>query len=182
MIRAFVAIPLPNAARDALETVQEAVPCGRQVAPENFHITLAYLDKQTPQVLERVHEVLAQIRMPVITISVHGLGIFGDRDPRLVYAGIETDSALERLRDKVRRAAMRGDVELPRARFRPHVTLARFKGRMSPRNRAQLDALLAEHVTTPQLSFEADRFVMYQSTRHQAGATHDPMVEYMLAG
>ena len=61
MIRSFIALPLPEAVRDALSDLQDDLQVGRPVPHENFHITIAYLDKQTPQTLERVHEVLDQI-------------------------------------------------------------------------------------------------------------------------
>jgi 2'-5' RNA ligase len=55
MIRAFLAIPVPKPARDALAVQQQMIPTGRLTNPDSFHITLAYLDKQTPLMLERVH-------------------------------------------------------------------------------------------------------------------------------
>jgi 2'-5' RNA ligase len=127
-----------------------------------------------------IHEVLEQIQIAPFTVATSGLGVLGDRDPRLVWAGIETNEALERLREKVRRAAARSGVDLPRERFRPHVTLARFKGRMADRDRSQLDASLSSGVSLTRVTFDVDRFVMYRSTRHQTGATYDPMVEYLL--
>ena len=43
MIRAFIAIPLPDEICDALEDVQMDLTVGRRTSPETFHITLAYL-------------------------------------------------------------------------------------------------------------------------------------------
>ena len=42
-MRSFVAIDLPEAAREALERLQDDLPVGRPLAPETFHLTLAFL-------------------------------------------------------------------------------------------------------------------------------------------
>lgn len=180
MIRSFISIPLPPAIRDALEDIQADLDVGRLTAPETFHITLAYLDKQTPQMLERMDEVLQQIDLPAFPVHIKGVGLFGGKAPRALWAGVETDMALSTLRERVRRAVSRSGVDLPRERFRAHVTLARFKGRFMPRDETRVQRFLAHHAASTLPAFTADRFVLYRSTLHHSGAMHDPLVDYPL--
>lgn len=180
MIRAFIALPLPDDVRDALEDVQADLDVGRPTAPENFHITLAYLDKQNDRTLEHIHDVLSQVSHARFDVVLHGIGVFGGRDPRVVWAGVEPERQLENLRDRVRRAATRSGVELARERFRPHVTLARFRGRLKPRESQRLQAFLMRHGALRFEPFEAQAFVLYQSTLHSAGAIHEPITRYSL--
>lgn len=180
MIRAFVAVSLPEEAREALEDVQLGLQVGRLTAPQTFHITLAYLDKQSERTLEHVHEVLSQIRLPSFQLRISGLGLFGGRHPKVLWADIAPSDALDALREKTRRAAMRSGVELSRERFRPHVTLARFKPRLRPGEIGKIEGFLAEFGGLQGPVFDVTEFVLYRSTLHPAGAQHDPMVRYPL--
>ncbi|KMW58947.1 2'-5' RNA ligase [Candidatus Rhodobacter oscarellae] len=180
MIRAFVAIPLPEEARDQLEDAQIGLRVGRHVPSENFHITLAYLDKQTEQTLARVDEVLGQIDLPGFYVSIKGVDVFGGAKPRLLWAGVEPNDALSTLRERVRRAAMRSGVELSRERFRPHVTLARFKESRRGSEIANVQEFLTSQAGLCLPPFRATEFRLYRSTLHQNGATYDPLVSYGL--
>jgi len=182
LIRAFIALPLPEIARDALEDLQSELPVGRHMSPDTFHITLAYLDKQTERTLERIHEVLGQIALPPIPITLKGVDVFGGKSPKLLWAGIASSDELAVLREKVRRASERSGVTLSRERFRPHVTLARFKNNLRDGEVAKIGSFLAAHADFEMQPFVADHFVMFQSTRHQTGATHEPIVDYPLQG
>ena len=181
MIRSFIALPLPEGVRDALTDLQDDLQVGRLVAHENFHITLAYLDKQTPQTLERVHEILEQMRIAPFEVALRGVDVFGGRAPRVVWSGVAPSEPLTHLRDKVRRAAMRGGVELARETFRPHVTLSRIKGRLGLRDHARIETFLSAHSGFQAGPFEAEEIVLYRSTLHQSGAIYDPMTRYPLA-
>lgn len=180
MIRAFVAVSLPEDAREDLEAVQLELDVGRLTAPETFHVTLAYLDKQSERTLERIHEVLAQIKLTAFRLRISRLDLFGGRQPKVLWAGLEASPELEQLRDKTRRAALRSGVSLARERFRPHVTLARFKPRLRPGEIAKIEAFLAKHGALDGPSFPVEEFVLYRSTLHPTGAQHDPLVRYAL--
>ena len=49
------------------------------------------------------------------------------RQPAVLWAGVAPQPGLGVLRDRVRGAVRRAGVDLPRERFRPHVTLARLR-------------------------------------------------------
>lgn len=125
-MRAFVALALPEEVRDALEEVQAGLRYGRHVPSENMHVTLAFLDDQPETRLEALHEALSEIAMPAPELRITGLDAFGGRRPRLIFAALDKTKPLVDLRAAVHTCVRRAGIDLPRERFRPHITLARL--------------------------------------------------------
>ncbi len=182
-MRAFVGLTLPDDALDALERLQEEIPVGRIVPAENLHLTLAFLDEQPEVALQALHQELAQIEAGRLTLDFKGLDLFGGGKPRILFAAVELAPPLSRLRDQVRAAAERAEIDLPRARFRPHITLARF-GRDMPEHQARrLGAFLQAHGDFSVSDVLVDRMALYGSTLTPDGARYDILADYpMQAG
>lgn len=178
-MRSFLAIPVPEEQAEALLDVQHALEVGRPVPPENWHVTLAFLGNQTEDVLEHLHDRLADLEAPAFDMRIAGVDIFGGRKPSLLYAGVTRSNALRHLRKKVRQAVRRADIDLPRERFRPHVTLARF-----PRSRSvdtgRLAAFLGAWGGFRAGPFAVERFCLYGSTLTPEGPVYDVLAEYPL--
>ncbi|MEO0761285.1 MAG: RNA 2',3'-cyclic phosphodiesterase, partial [Pseudomonadota bacterium] len=126
MIRAFVALPLPDRVAWALEGAQAGLPVGRAVPVENFHVTLVFLGELPGTVLEDVHDALSGVRAPAFSIAIDGVGLFGGATPSSLHARVTGDPGLAHLQAKVEQAARRAGVSVKAGRFVPHVTLARF--------------------------------------------------------
>ncbi|WP_291727727.1 RNA 2',3'-cyclic phosphodiesterase [Leisingera sp. F5] len=180
-MRAFAGLPLPDAALGALERVQEELTVGRQVPAENMHLTLAFLDDQPEQVLQALHQELAGIRAPVLTLSIQGLEVFGGKQPRVLAAAVQKTPELSRLRNQVRSACQAAGIALARERFRPHVTLARFPRHLQPGQLEKIAGFL-QQAAVVRLQAEADCFALYQSTLAPEGARYDVLAEYPLEG
>ncbi|WP_264212708.1 RNA 2',3'-cyclic phosphodiesterase [Leisingera thetidis] len=180
-MRAFVGLPLPDAALDALERVQEGLAAGRQVPPENLHLTLAFLDDQPEPVLETLHQELAGIRAPALELHFTGLETFGGKLPRLLAAAVRKTPELSHLRHRVRSACRSAGIELARERFRPHVTLARFPRHLEAGQVEKIARFLAAAAGF-RLDAEADCFALYQSTLAPEGARYDLLAGYPLEG
>jgi len=179
-MRIFVALPLPEEAIHALEHLQEALDLGRPVAAENLHVTLAFLGDQDLPTATAVDAELSEITAPALTLDLSGLDVVSSRQPRLVHAAVSPDPALKALREKVRVAARRAGVDLPRERFRPHVTLARFP-RDLPRHRLdRLGRFLEGHGDFRLPGLEITQFVLYRSHLSNEGADYEPLAEYPL--
>ncbi len=129
MIRAFAAIPLPEAVTDLLEEAQDDLPAGRPILPENMHLTLVFLGDLRPPDLDEVHRAFEAVRVPDFNVAIRGLGAFGARAPRSVHAVVADEPALRHLQAKLAQAARGAGVEVPARRYVPHVTIARLKGR-----------------------------------------------------
>ncbi len=179
-MRAFVAIDLPDPVRAALESVQDRIPAGRPTDPETFHLTLAFLDEQPVAVLEELHSALEGISAPTFPLQMQGLGTFGTKSPKVVWAGVQKGPDLAALRDKVRSAARTAGIELPRERFKPHVTLARFGDRIDADELEKLRVFLERFQQYPAPAFEVTEFVLFRSILGKGGAVHEPLAEYPL--
>ncbi|AHD01643.1 RNA 2',3'-cyclic phosphodiesterase [Leisingera methylohalidivorans] len=180
-MRAFAGLPLPDAALIALERVQEELTAGRPVPAENMHLTLAFLDDQPEQMLQALHQELAGIRAPVLSLRFQELEVFGGRQPRVLAAAVQKTPELSRLRDRVRSACQAAGIGLARERFRPHVTLVRFPRHLQPGQLEKIAGFL-QAAAGFRLQAEAGCFALYQSTLAPEGARYDVLAEYPLEG
>ena len=177
-MRLFVGLPLPEAALEVLEEVQAGLDTGRPVVLENLHLTLAFLDDQPEIVAEAVHHALAALGLPGLAIRFVGVEAKGRGRVKLVWARAEGPPELARLRDAVRGAVRAAGVDLPRERFRPHVTLARFGA--GGADAARLAPWLAEVAGLTAGPYPLDRFCLYRSTLTPEGPIYDVLAEYDL--
>ena len=180
MIRAFVGIPLPAAATETLEAAQAAIPAGRIVPRENFHLTIAFLGEQPRPVLEDAHHALDRVRVPGFSLRIEGLGVFGGARPRVLFAEVAPEPGLAQLRRKVLRAVHEAGIELGRERFHPHVTLARFGDGLRGEDAAEMQAFVARRIGVRAGPFAVESFALYRSHLGRAGPTYEVMAEYPL--
>jgi len=179
-IRSFIAIPVPDAQAGALYKVQHALEVGRPVDPENWHVTLAFLGKQPDASLEELHERLSELAAPAFEMRIAGTDILGGRAPRVLYAGAERSDALVHLRKKVRAAARRAGVDLPRERFRPHVTLARFPKGLTMLETQRIAGVLEAYGDLDAGTVAVEHFTLYRSRTGPGGPVYEPLAEYPL--
>lgn len=180
-MRAFVGLPLPEDLIEALGRVQAGLGVGRAVPPENLHLTLAFLDDQPETALAALDAELQAIAGPVPEVRIAGLDLVGGSDAvRLLMAAVAPDPALAALRKRVRGAARAAGIGLKRERFRPHVTLARFRRRQAPGEPVRIADFLAREGGFSWPGFAAGEFVLYRSTLTPEGALYDPLAVYTL--
>lgn len=178
-MRAFLAIPMPDPVRDALEAVQEAMPLGRPSDPEQLHVTLAFLGEQPDDLIESAHHALTTLRHPAFELQLRGLGTFGDRQPASLWAGIRDPAPLKSLRERLLPCLHGAGVVLERQRYRPHVTLARFN-RTQGADHERLARFLARWEGFPSPAFRVESFGLYKSTLLKSGAVHEELAAYPL--
>lgn len=180
MIRAFVAIPIPEALWPVLEAAQSGLQLGRIVDADAFHLTLAFLGNQTEPLLADVHDALSTISQTGFGLDLDGLGTFGDASPRVLFAAIKPNPALADLRRAVRSATREAGLELEHKRFHPHITLARFGKGLTGEAVPALHAHVARRMGLVRGSFSVAGFTLYESRLGRDGALYDPMAEYEL--
>lgn len=181
MIRAFIALSLPENLRSQLAVTQYLLPGGRPVAPECFHVTLAFLGEQPEDRLADVDAALSLISVPAFTLELGALGVFGGDKPRSVHAALASEPLLERLQAKVVRAVADCGVRLSHRRFTPHVTLRRYApGEGSAA--ALAHAIGAIPPTLPPPRFAVDHFSLMRSRLRPQGPAYDELARYPLRG
>ncbi|MFD1913087.1 RNA 2',3'-cyclic phosphodiesterase [Halodurantibacterium flavum] len=178
MIRAFVALDLPQVLRSRLAILSQMLPLPRREPEENYHLTLCFLGEVPEPLLEDVHYALEGMRAGAVDLRLSGVDSFGDDRPRLVYAGVAPDDALAALQKKVVTAVRRAGCELERRRFVPHVTLGRFAPEAAdlPRLRAAM-VQMAGFGTDP---VRIEELTLFQSHLGRGGAHYEPLARYPL--
>ena len=179
-MRIFLAIPLPDPVTAALQELQAALPAGRPVAPDNLHLTLAFLDEHPRDAITELHRPLAALQQQRFEITLSGLDTYGGKHPKLLFVRAESGDPLTQLRKSVCKAVRAAGISLPRETFRPHVTLARFARHTPPRTSRRLADFLTAHAGYCLPPFTVTRFCLYHSTLLPGGATHEVLADYPL--
>ncbi|WDI30485.1 RNA 2',3'-cyclic phosphodiesterase [Hyphococcus flavus] len=128
MHRLFVAIEIPEIVADALTVLQSGVDGARWRPTENFHLTLAFIGEADRHGFSNAVDALSTIDAPAFDLRLKGVGFFGDKQPRSLWAGIEPCPALDHLQAKTEQALRRAGCNIEKRKFKPHVTLAYLRG------------------------------------------------------
>ncbi|WP_298429248.1 RNA 2',3'-cyclic phosphodiesterase [uncultured Jannaschia sp.] len=178
-MRAFVGLPVPEAWIGPLCRAQSRILGGRKVDAEDLHLTLAFLDDQPEDRLEALHELLEARPASAVALRPLAYAVFGAGRARLMALDVAATPELTGLRDAVRTACRRAGIDLPRERFRPHVTLVRFPA-SAPGDPARLSgavAALGVPVVPPELAGAAS---LWSSTLTPEGPIYEPLATYPL--
>ena len=146
------------------------------VPPDRMHLTLLFFGSADAALEERIRGALAQpIRQAPFDLTFRGLGFFPERgSPRVLWLGIRDGLAeLRRIQKTLEHAA-----GAPRERegaFTPHLTLARFRDRLSRAKIAEITDIPASAGPS-----RIDRVTLYESHLSPAGATYLPLAEALL--
>ncbi len=182
MIRAFVAVPLPEEVVRELTGAQAGLPAGRPVAPENLHITVAFLGEHPEPLIEDVHYPLDTIRAPAFELTLDGLGLFGGDRPRSLHAEVTPEPMLTHLREKVLQAARGVGLRMDRTRFNPHVTLARFGKGLNGEDAEKIRSFTVRRMAFRAGPFAVEAFVLNRSTLGRKGPIYEELAAYPLSG
>ncbi|MEY4698218.1 MAG: 2,3-cyclic phosphodiesterase [Pseudomonadota bacterium] len=179
MIRAFLALDLPEAALTALRVQQFLLPLPRQVDPEQFHLTLVFLGEVPEPVLEAAHERFAALRMGRFSLRLQGLGLFGGARPRAAWAGVAPSEPLQRVQAKLHHAALAAGCPAESRRYHPHVTLGRFPP-PPPEGAMRLERAVAMGGGFVTPDWEVREVVLFQSHLSAKGPRYDALARYPL--
>jgi RNA 2',3'-cyclic 3'-phosphodiesterase len=128
MIRLFTAIEIPEQQRVRLGLLRGPLNGAKWVDPENMHITLRFAGDIDERAADAFADALADANVAPFQVTIAGVGAFGGRDTRVLWAGVEAGSELDALYRANERAARTAGLEPPPRGFKPHVTLARMRG------------------------------------------------------
>jgi 2'-5' RNA ligase len=131
-VRLFVALTPPplvqRAVWDAFAPLRARALPVKWVPPDGIHLTLKFLGEVTDGRLAELDGALsdAVAGARAIALVVRGAGAFPDaRRPRVFWAGVEPDPAIELLQDRVERVFAPLGFPTEARAFRPHLTLGR---------------------------------------------------------
>lgn len=176
-MRMFVAVPLPEELREQIALMQAGLENVRWVAPENLHLTLRFLGDLDGAEAADLDAALAGIAAPCFEIALGGITTFGNgRKVNALAIGVEAPEPLVRLQAKVEKAVQRAGQPAEGRKFRPHVTLARFKGAPGPK----LGVFLQRYGLFRSDPVAVDRFQLLSSKLTPNGPIYRIEAEYPL--
>ena len=163
-MRLFIGISPSDDMRRALAGTQESLARsginGAYLAPENLHMTLAFIGEY-PEA-EQVSGVMAQAAFDPFEIVYDHIGTFRES---IVWGGIESCGPLEELVQRLRRALAAAGIPFSDSAFVPHFTLVRH---------ADFSHGLPDVPVAP-VPMTVDQIVLFRSDRGENGMVYTPV-------
>ncbi len=176
-MRLFVALSLPDEVRARLAVLANGLPGARWVAPNNLHLSLRFLGELDGAEAADVDAALSRVQAPAFDMTLSGIGHFGEgRNLRALWVGVAPNPALMHLHDKVEKALVRTGLAPEGRKFKPHVTLARFKRNPG----ARLRDYLVDHGLLRLGPIPVRDFRLYSSFLSSQGALYRVEASYPL--
>jgi RNA 2',3'-cyclic 3'-phosphodiesterase len=175
-MRFFIGIPLANATAHDLGGVvkqlrfqaPEYADDLRWSAPESWHITLQFLGSTAPQQYECIRNQLRERRHPAFEIQLGALDTF-DR-AGVLFVDVRVTPQLLALQQSVTAGTAPCGFKPEDRPYRPHITLARRKGRTGGRELRNLKL----QTQSPKLpSFTAETLILYESIPTPGGSRYE---------
>jgi 2'-5' RNA ligase len=180
-IRSFVAIELPEEAREGLARLRKELERDEHkfvkwVDPRGVHLTLKFLgnipSKRVAEITEAIEEAVQGISP--FRLEISGLGAFpGLRQARVFWVGIggEVDK-LSKLQQNLDSAfAALGFAKVERS-FVPHLTLARIRQGASPLERKSFGELVGSAIFKDKYHIKVEAINLMRSQLTPAGAIY----------
>lgn len=168
MPRLFTGIELPEEIRDELGDLEQPLPGTRWINVDDLHLTLRFAGDVDRLTANEFAEYLAGIDVPAFPMRLSGLGTFGGREPRILWAGVEAAEHLDRLARANENAARHAGLDPAARKFKAHVTLARLKNSDPQR----LARFLQKHGGFRTEPFYVTHFTLFSSKPHTGGGPY----------
>ncbi len=192
MIRAFIAIPLPQSLLDEMAALQRQldhqVPrrSVRWTRTEGIHLTLKFLGNTLAEKLPDIEQALMEVARyaPTGDFAAQGLGCFPNpRRPRVIWIGVQEPTGwLEVLQDAIEEVMEAFGYSRERRGFTPHLTLGRVNRRASRNDVAQIGQVIAATEVGQLAQVPTDRFALIRSELKPTGAEYTELKSFPLRG
>jgi 2'-5' RNA ligase len=176
MMRLFVALALPDVIADGVLLLQGGVPGARWSEREQLHLTLRFIGEVDGRDAAAIDDALSTIREPRFMLELKGVGEFGGKNPRALWAAVRDETSVRHLQRKIESALQRIGLPAEERKFAPHITLARL--RAAPRDR--IVTFLAAQALYASPPFEVNTFILYSSRLTPNGSIYRPERAYAL--
>lgn len=179
MARLFVGLDIHESLIEDLAEARGSVENAHWQRDNQLHLTLAFIGDASRKMTREIEDALAAIRFDPFELSLNGVGMFGKpKLPKLLWAGVTDKAPLQHLHDKIASALGRIDVEIDRRKYKPHVTLARFRRGAEARVGDWLTC--NERLSTRSMTVE--NFVLFSSERTSDGSFYRAESEFNAYG
>ena len=176
MIRLFTAIEIPETVRVRLSLLQAGVPGACWTSTENLHLTLRFIGEVDEATANDIDEVLSNLHGQAFDLTLKGVGEFGGREARSLWAGVAPNPSLQRLAAKIESTLQRMGRPAEMRKFAAHVTLARLKD--TPL--AKVHEFLSANNLFDSGAFRVGAFTLFSSHQTAKGSLYRPERTYEL--
>jgi 2'-5' RNA ligase len=177
MLRLFVGLPLPDPVRARLEGLCTGLPGARWVGADAMHLTLRFIGEVDGGLADDIHDALTRVDAPAFPLTIAGVDCFDQAGKvHTLWAGVEKQPLLGHLRDKVESAVVRAGIAPVRRKFKPHITLARFRTGAPDRLGGYFQRF-SRFAVEP---FVVDRFALFRSHLGGEGPHYEILADYLL--
>lgn len=178
MIRLFVGIDPPAAVKQTLLLAMGGLAGARWQRQDQLHLTVRFIGEVDGHGARDIAAALASIGHPAITVALDGIGTFEARGkPDSLWVGITPEAAIRTLHNKVDQALARVGIAPDQRSFKPHITIARLRGRVRG-----LEVFMAGAGALRSAPFTIDSLCLYRSILSADGAVYDIVERYPLIG
>ena len=168
MPRLFTGLEIPPDVALNLSLIRGGLPGARWIDPENYHVTLRFIGDVEGHVADEVANALDRVHRPSFSLTLSGVGAFGQKKPHAVWAGVAPSHDLNALQAEIERICQRLGVPTDPRKFTPHVTLARLRN-SSPLEVAHYLSARGNFAAMP---FRVGRFVLMSSRDSVGGGPY----------
>jgi 2'-5' RNA ligase len=175
-MRLFVALSIPDSIASAMFLIQSGVPGAKWQTREQLHLTLRFIGEVDGRDANAIDDALAAISSDPFALSLKGVGEFGGKNPRALWAGVSDPEAVTHLARKIETAMQRIGFPAEERKFTPHMTLARLHGAPA----VKVVDWLADHALYDSAAFEVREFALYSSQLSHGGSIYVPERVYPL--
>ena len=186
-LRAFIAVPMPDAVTAFLKGVQTRLRANRLnirwVPAQNVHLTLKFLgdidSSMVPEIASRMDAVACT--MQPFSLTPGGVGVFPNlRQARVVWVGLTGHiDRLHQLHKAIETGLAEAGFDRDKRAYRAHLTIGRIRQRMPAQDIIAMLAPMKDAVSDP---FKVDRLTLYRSILKPAGADYHRLHTSVLTG
>jgi RNA 2',3'-cyclic 3'-phosphodiesterase len=174
-MRLFISIDFSEKFRLGLSGRIPSLDGWKKTPAGNIHLTLFFIGDCTEKEKGALSERLSEISFPPFLLKTGHLGVFpNQKNPRILWCGIQDSDPLLRLQKQVGEQAERFRKTPDKKPFRPHLTLARRKSGFG--SDATINHLLNKKYSEMEAS--VNRFLLKQSYLKPEGSVHIILEEY----
>ncbi len=189
-MRLFIALELTQAALDAAAVAAqrlraelgETAASVRWTPAEQLHLTLRFLGETDPSRVDTVSAAIAAaaLERSPLALRLDGFGLFGNRQPRVIWLGLGGDlDGLRELGGRLNAELSERRFPTERRRLHPHLTLGRVRRSATREDREALTRVVARSPTLD-LETQGQALVLIHSTLTQTGAIYRSLERYPL--
>lgn len=175
-MRLFVAVEIPAEVKREIGTrvdaLRRSVADASWTKSDTLHVTLAFLGEQDESAVAPVVDAMQRqlSTLAPFRARLAGCGFFpNERRARVAWVGVAPPEPLTAMAIAVRAACREAKVEFDDKPFKPHLTIARIRGRWSERDVAHVRESFSGDIGAP---FVVPEGVLFRSELSSRGATH----------